>query len=804
MKLGYFGKLTGQQQANMDMLEQTIRRLGRTTSFTSKEVAQSATELAQAGFSVKEINQSLQSTLDLARGTGFGLAVSAMMLAHALRTFNLDTARANEVVSQFVRATRLGTIGIEDLREALKYVSGTAFNLEQTLPTVLGYMVQLSESGLKGSLAGTSLNVAMLNLFKNLQKVEGAIPGFKLSFDQRGVFEFTNTLKSLFAVTKKMDVAQKTILFGDIFNIRGARAISSSQEIERVENFIKQIENSGDEARKAAVTMDSGFGGAIRRATSALDDLGKTLGQIVSPVFTGLLEAVAPLSAIIDRLAKKFPMLVLAIVSAPFALAATGAAFLTAAFGARTLGSALDMLLPVWKRLSSMAVMGTAGQMGMLGIGKGKKKPSLSKMSAKGPGIIARVGGMLAKGPGNFKTAKAVQGAASGLSTLIKSMWGMTRVAARFTFSWTGVWTIFEMILLFGHKIPAIAKFYERLGKGFSGAFADIARIGSFAAGPIKLFFDSLGLLNAGDGKFAGLGFSGMVASIQMLVSIVGNQFKAAWNQVLYAISPVYDFIRKIVVSLYEVLALVVTLSADFLGGRFSAFGQVLAGLGGGGEGWNGFFQTLVKIVGMLIKGLFDWLEFFGDIFDSFLYNLQLGFINLIRGLGLIWDKTKGLMTAQAALVKTGQDVDSAQRSINRKKALEAFNKSIDAAFGLNTGANAIRGRNAALAGSTGAANSAAGWIDVIARATQAAARGAVQQVAAVSSGTRAVAQMQEQRRAISAIVKSVGGSAHETRNQLLQKAITQEEYLKKQTEHLKSIDEGVEELNAKDSGGFK
>ena len=48
-------------------LTDTIRELGRTTSFTATEVAGAAGELAKAGFSSDEVSDSLAATLDLAR-----------------------------------------------------------------------------------------------------------------------------------------------------------------------------------------------------------------------------------------------------------------------------------------------------------------------------------------------------------------------------------------------------------------------------------------------------------------------------------------------------------------------------------------------------------------------------------------------------------------------------------------------------------------------------------------------------------------------------------------------------------------
>ncbi len=924
VKLGYFGKLNSQQTIDMQKLEETIRHLGRTTSFTAQEVAKSATELAQAGFSVDEILNSLQATLDLARGTGYGLADSAAMMANAIRTFNLDTNRANEVVSMFVRATRLGTIGIEDLREALKYVSGTAFNLEQTLPTVLGFMVQLSESGLKGSLAGTSLNVAMLNMIKNLEKLQGMVPGFQLKFDAKGAFDFTGSLKELFAATKQMDTIKRTQLFGDIFNIRGARAVSSSLEIDRIERFISSIADAGDEGRKAAVTMDSGLGGAIRRATSAIDDFAKTVGKLSGTTFKGLMEAVAPMMAVLDGLAINYTALTIAIAASPFALAAAGAGLLGMAVAARTTAHAISMLMDAWRPLANMAVRGTAGQLGALGIGRyggllgpagrragsqlGRGTRRLSGMNAfRRSGLAAagmsvgRVGygiGQIGTGvaatytrmarnadmrarasarsaaytraaatarssmqneamilrmmrsrgtalpaqmaaqqlrvtaqqsrmvsaqaraqrmmqvrgriPGLFGSlmggARRMTGFATlsrGLLDLGRGFLAVTRGMARFMFSWTGIWTALEVIILFGDKIPVVAAAFSRLGDGFSRAFGEIGKIGPMLGSSISLFMNSLALLSEGNGENATLGFNGMVTAVQNMASVVYNQLAAAWNQVVFAIAPAYDFIKKIAVSLYEVVSLVIQMSSGLLAGRFDALGKVLSGAGGDGS-WNTFFEHMVQGIGMLIKGLFDWLDALGDVFDSSLYSFQVGILRVMNSTGLMSKATYDAALAAANVVKTDQDLKSAQRKIDRKSMLEEFSAAIREVFASNT----VVGAAAGVANANKAAQDAE-TASIIAAGIQNAIMD-IQRTEPLPEMSKVVLAAQEQIKAlknqkewITSVVHAVGGNAHETRNALQARAITETEWLKKQTEYLESIDEGIDELVKKDGATF-
>lgn len=332
-KLGIFGVETNKQKASIKDLTKTIIDLGRVTSYTSAEVADAAISLAQAGFSITEIKSSLKSVLDLARGTNYALGESADLLANTIRTYNLfkpgDSAEVlaenmstiNHVASMMVKATRLGTIEIQDLRESMKYASGTSVNLGANLSTVLGLLVQMSESGLKASLAGTSMNTAFLNLAGNLETLQGRLPKFQLFMSTlqdgtRGV-DFGQTLKSLMDATKGLDRLERVRIFQDVFNIRGARMVSSVQEMERVEFFIKEIAAAGEEAALAAAKMESGLGGAIRRLTSGLEALNIAAGYTFKDGATAMANFATVGVAALEKLTASHKLLVGALVFSP-------------------------------------------------------------------------------------------------------------------------------------------------------------------------------------------------------------------------------------------------------------------------------------------------------------------------------------------------------------------------------------------------------------------------------------------------------------------------------------------------------
>jgi TP901 family phage tail tape measure protein len=782
VKLGYFGNLTQEQTSNIEGLRTTIMNLGRTTAFTSKEVADAAVSLAQAGFSVDEIKSSLQGTLDFARGTGYALGESADMLANVIRTFNMfgenDTleTRMNtitNVTSQMVKATRLGTIEIVDLRESLKYAAGTAGNLGIKLPVLLGFLVQMSESGLKASLAGTSLNTALLNMIKSSDRLRQTFPSFQIVTDASGNEDLLTTMYNLFELTKNMSRLQKAELFGDIFNIRGARAVSSVQEIERVEMFIEQIRKAGAESRLAAAKMEEGPGGAVRRLTSAFETLKITTGKLVEGEFLALFNMGAYIVTLFEEWLKKNKLLAATFLMLPVIFATTMVGAYTLSFALSRLALVIRGLTAAGKGLRSLGgLMGTSlvnlskaltpgkrppsqiaiqmaaykkqqqkvaklqqavdiaiakAQAGKTPAGaaaaiqrvaQGKRMQSLisgtTKLSEMKRQIAARQNAVTsfsalraaaaerlqtrqetkfyknrqkgynlhaaqmtrqyrfqstlaaaaqARGANPSPYAQAAAGykqrmlasrksaslagglakksqmtgmmqglkvigrtaavSGKGILTLGLGFLKLTASITRFVFSWNFVGMIFNVLLMFGDKIPAVANAFKALGAGISGAFGELGKVASYAGPAMNLFKLAFSAFRQGE---TGVGVQALQTGFMGLVDIIKNQLVAAWNTFLVhveymwiVLQKIFEGLKVIFMSIFEGISKTFSFMASPI---MSSFGDLFSGMGSGG----GMAQTatmIVKGIDMFVTGFFKGLISLSETLQTFLADFQ-------------------------------------------------------------------------------------------------------------------------------------------------------------------------------------
>jgi len=318
-------------EAQLRSVEKTIRQLGKTTSFTALEVATGATSLAQAGLSPGEVQKGLQAVLDLGRGARITLDESADLLANTAKTFKIPVSSFGEIASQFIVAARLSTIEVSNLKESIKEVSGTLNDLNVDLPTSLALLNQLGFRSIKGTKAGTTLNTMLLNFVANSEKIAKFL-NVDLQDSKGNIRKITDVIGEFGQKIQELKPARRARLSQFLFNIRGSRGETALRDIEAVVKMADQIKNAGNEAREAAAKMDSGLGGSVRRATSAINDLAISLGQKLAPAVQYILDLVPALAASIDQIVQRAPIMTASILAIPPGILLAGTALLGLGF----------------------------------------------------------------------------------------------------------------------------------------------------------------------------------------------------------------------------------------------------------------------------------------------------------------------------------------------------------------------------------------------------------------------------------------------------------------------------------------
>src|SRR5574343_485306 len=165
-------------QAQFKLLERTALQMGATTVFSATEAAEGMFELTKAGLTAEQSVQAIPGVLAAAATEGLGLAQASEIVVSVLQGQNLQMDQATKVADVLAQPATSTAAGITELGEAFKYANQlSAAGLVGFEDTAAALGI-LSNAGLKGSIAGTSL-VAMFNQItkpsKDVQKAFGGI-----------------------------------------------------------------------------------------------------------------------------------------------------------------------------------------------------------------------------------------------------------------------------------------------------------------------------------------------------------------------------------------------------------------------------------------------------------------------------------------------------------------------------------------------------------------------------------------------------------------------------------------------------
>ena len=291
--------VSGATGEDFDKLSTQARELGATTAFSASDAANAMYYLSLAGWDVNETMSATPGLLSLASAAGMDLGQAADIVSDTMSAFQMEASGAGTAADIFAAASSNSNTDVLQLGEAMKYASSTAnsagMDLAQT-STVLGI---LADSGIKGSMAGTSFNAMLRDMKKNA--LDGTIA---IGRHVIALYNADGTMRSLGDIMADVNVAtegmttkQRDAALSAIFqeeSIRGVN-IMLAAGTERYDELEGKIRDSDGAAKRMAETMEGGVGGAMREMKSATEEMMITLGNILVVAVFPLIESLTDL-----------------------------------------------------------------------------------------------------------------------------------------------------------------------------------------------------------------------------------------------------------------------------------------------------------------------------------------------------------------------------------------------------------------------------------------------------------------------------------------------------------------------------
>lgn len=291
--------IAGATGDEFDALREQALLLGAETSFSASSAAQGMENLASAGFTTNEIVAAMPGLLDMAAASGADLGVASEIAASILRGFGMDASDAGHIADVLAEASARTNAQVEDMGEAMKYVAPVANAMGISMEETAAAVGLLSDAGIKGSQAGTTLRGALARMTKPTKAMQEVMDELNLSFydsegRMKGISEIVTMLQGSFnGLTEEEQQHATTVLFGQEA-MSGMLALIEAGP-EKLESLTQGLIESDGAAKNMATTMLDNLGGAVEELTGSLETAGIGLYDLGKEQITNAVKSITDL-----------------------------------------------------------------------------------------------------------------------------------------------------------------------------------------------------------------------------------------------------------------------------------------------------------------------------------------------------------------------------------------------------------------------------------------------------------------------------------------------------------------------------
>lgn len=298
--------ISGATGDELEALTEQAMDLGATTAFSASEAAAGMENLASAGFTVAEIMEAMPGLLDLAASSGAELGTAAEIAASAVRGFGLEASETAHVADVFAEAAARTNAQTEDMGEAMKYIAPVANAMGISLEETAAAIGILSDAGIKGSQAGTSLRGALSRLAKPTKDATIAMKKYGMSF-----YDAQGNMLSLAGIVGQLEQGMAGLTQEQrnqaLITIFGQEALSGILTLmERgsgnLEDLATEFENVSGSAQEMAEIMMDNTAGAIEELGGALETAAINIQQILAPMVTSVVQWITDLINVFNQM----------------------------------------------------------------------------------------------------------------------------------------------------------------------------------------------------------------------------------------------------------------------------------------------------------------------------------------------------------------------------------------------------------------------------------------------------------------------------------------------------------------------
>ncbi|ANN34925.1 phage tail tape measure protein [Bacillus thuringiensis serovar coreanensis] len=314
--------ISGATDGEFAKLSQTAKDLGASTQFSATQAAEALSYLAMAGFKSEQSIKALPSVLNLAAAGQIELGRSADIVSNIMTGFGISADDTGHAVDVLTKTMTTANTDLPMLGDAMKYVAPVAASLGLSIEDTATAVAKMSDAGIQGSMAGTALRAALLQLNSPVGAAAKEMERLGLNVkDANGnMLPLPQIIGKVNEKTKDMTDSQKTATAAHLVGTEAASGFVALLKVgeQGLQSYSNELKNSAGTAERVAKIQQDTLKGAWDGLTSAAEGLAIGIGEKMLPAFTAVVKSA---TGFVDILAKLDPQMV----SAGLAAAGTAA-----------------------------------------------------------------------------------------------------------------------------------------------------------------------------------------------------------------------------------------------------------------------------------------------------------------------------------------------------------------------------------------------------------------------------------------------------------------------------------------------
>lgn len=275
--------LTGATEDQFTRLEREAKRLGASTVFSASQAAEAMSYFALAGFDVDQILGSIGPTLDLAAAGQIEIAQAADIAAKVMAGMGLSAEELGGAVDVMAKAMTTANTDLTMLGDAFKFVGPVAKAAGISLEEITAAIQLLSNAGIQGEMAGSSLRGILLSLTSPSAAAEAELKrlGVRITDEAGNVRSLADILADLEGSLSGVGSGEKLRVLGTIFPARQAAGAAElvAQGADRLRDATAELGDATGTASRIAGTQLDTLKGDATILMSALEGVAIAVGE---------------------------------------------------------------------------------------------------------------------------------------------------------------------------------------------------------------------------------------------------------------------------------------------------------------------------------------------------------------------------------------------------------------------------------------------------------------------------------------------------------------------------------------------